>query len=184
MKSIIRKIKLKGIRPIMFDRYPGNNKTALMPEQKMYLGDQNELIFPALNIQSFLCAENTKSAVKSLYDSRQYKKIAQAVLGFVTIDPFEIPFLNDSGKPIIFEGFGKNGITCIEQVARLAKGVPNPKQRPQLDTPWSLSFKITLFENDDVDELGVRMLFEKGGILLGFGTYRGVYGKFLVDFWK
>ena len=184
MESITRKVTLMGIRPILFDRYPGDNKTVLMPEQKMYLGDQNELIFPALNIQSFLSAENTKSAVKSLYDSRQYKKIAQAVLGFVIIEPFQIPFNDDKGKPIIFKGFGKNGITCIEHVARLSKGVPNPKKRPQLDTPWNLEFRLTLYKNDDIDELGVRMLFEKGGLLLGFGTYRGVYGKFVVSNWK
>jgi len=184
MKTLKRQVVLRGIRPIMFDRYPGNNKTALLPEQKMYLNDQNELVFPALNVQSFLCAENTKSAVKSIYDSRQYKKVAQAVLGFVTIDPFEIPFTDDQKKPIVFDGFGKNGITCAEHVARLAKGVPNPKVRPVLDTPWNLIFNLTLFENDEVDELAVRMLFEKGGILLGFGTYRGVFGKFIVDTWR
>jgi len=29
---IKRQVILKGIRPIMFDRYPGDNKTELMPE--------------------------------------------------------------------------------------------------------------------------------------------------------
>jgi len=47
-----------------------------------------------------------------------------------------------------------------------------------------LIFNLTLLENDEVDELAVRMLFEKGGILLGFGTYRGVFGKFIVDTWR
>jgi hypothetical protein len=138
---------------------------------------------PALNIQSFLCAENTKSAVKSLYDSREYKKVAQAVLGFVVIEPFELLFIRD-GKPIIFEGFNKNGITVVEHVARLAKGVPNPKERPMLDLPWQLQFNLTIYKNDDIDETGIRLLFEKGGLLLGLGTYRGVFGKFLVEEWK
>ena len=183
MKTITKRVMLRGIRPLMFDRYAGDNNTALLPEQKMYFGtEKNDLVMPSANIHSFLCAENTKSAVKLAYDTRQYKKYAQAVLGFVSIEPFMIPIIRD-GKQILFKGFGENGIEIHRSVARLAKGVPNPKERPVIDLPWGLEFKVTIYPNDLINETSVRLLFEKGGIPIGLGTYRGVYGKFVVDAW-
>jgi len=166
----------------MFDRYPGDNKTQLMPEQKLYTKEDGTIIVPAANIQSFLCAENTKSAVKMFYDPRKYKRVAQALLGFVLVDPFEIPLTRD-GQEIKFEGWDENGITLHNSVARLEKGVPNPKERPLIDTPWELEFQVRLFPNDEISEVEVKNLFDKGGVAIGLGTYRGVFGKFAIDKW-
>jgi len=178
---IRRSVTLEGVRPIMFDRYAGDNKTQLPPEQKMYLDESGNMALPSANVHSFLCAENTKSAVKMLYEPRKYKPVAQAVLGYVTIEPFLIPFTR-KGKPIPFEGFNGN-VYLHESVARLDKGIPNPKKRPVLDTPWELSFELSLFPNDVVNESAVRALFEQCGIPIGLGTYRGVFGKFVVAQW-
>ena len=184
MKTVTKKAILRGIRPLMFDRYAGDNNTELLPEQKMYFGtEKNDLVMPSANIHSFLCAENTKSAVKLAYDTRQYKKYAQAVLGFVSIEPFMIP-ITRNGDQIYFNGFDENGITVHKSVARLAKGVPNKKERPLVDLPWELEFKVTIYPNDLISDVSVRLLFEKGGIPIGLGTYRGVYGKFVVDSWE
>jgi len=183
LEKLTRKVGLKGIRPLLFDRYAGDNKTELLPEQKMYLDDKNGLVMPSANIHSFLCAINTKSAVKMFYDPRKYKNVAAAILGFVTIDPFEIPLCRD-GKQIKWEGWGENGITLREDVARLEKGIPNPKQRPQIASPWELNFELTVWKNTEVSEQEVKNLFVKGGIPIGLGTYRGVFGKFVVDSWE
>ena len=53
-------VVLKGLRPLMFDRYAGDNNTTLPPEEKMYLEDKNRLILPAINLYSWLTAENSK----------------------------------------------------------------------------------------------------------------------------
>ena len=183
MDKITRKVSLNGIRPILFDRYAGDNKTQLLPEQKMYMDGDNGLLVPSANIHSFLCSVNTKSAVKMFYDPRKYKTVAAAILGFVTIEPFEIP-LTRKGKQIKWAGWEKNGITLHKSVARLEKGIPNPKERPMVDVPWELAFDLTVWQNDEVSETEVKNLFVKGGIPIGLGTYRGVYGKFVVDSWK
>jgi hypothetical protein len=62
--------------------------------------------------------------------------------------------------------------------------VPNPKERPLLETPWELRFKITLLETPELNEVLLKKLFERGGIAIGLGTFRGVFGKFKVDSWK
>ena len=179
-----RSVTLSGIRPIMFDPYSGDNKTELTPEEKFYFepGTTN-LVLPSENIMSFLSAENTESAPKQHYDLRKYKSVARACKCYVSIDEWLVP-LKRKGKQIKFEGFGENGITIHKSVARLAKGIPNPKERPMVDAPWSLSFGITIIENDVITERDIKTLFEKGGVSIGLGTYRGVFGKFVVDNWK
>jgi hypothetical protein len=188
-KEIIRNVTLSGITDIMFDRYAGDNKTELTTEKKMYyMPDGKSVMLPSANIQSFLSAQNTDSAPKRFLDSREYKKVAAAFLSFITISPFSIPFTHQ-GKQIIFDKFGHpDDYDCKfyidERVARLPKGIPNPKIRPVLKSPWELEFKIIIFPNDEFNEEMLYGFFEKGGIAIGFGTYRGVYGKFKITNWK
>jgi len=69
-KTIVRDVTLKGATEILFDRYAGDNRVKLAPEQKMYLNAKNEVMLPSLNIMSFLSATNTESAPKLLLDKR------------------------------------------------------------------------------------------------------------------
>jgi len=179
-----RSVILKGIAPLMLDPYAGDNKTQLLPEQKFYFlpNGKRELCIPSANVHSFLCALNTRSAVKSFYESKVYKNVAAALLGFVSISPFDLP-LTRGGKQIVFTEFGENGITLDRRVARLPNGIPNPKERPVIALPWEVTFELTIVPNDVFKELDLRNLFEKGGISIGLGTYRGVYGKFVVEKW-
>jgi hypothetical protein len=71
-------------------------------------------------------------------------------------------------------------------VARMMKGslaIPNPKERPMLDAPWELRFTLTLLETPDLNEKLLRDLFELGGLAIGLGTFRGVFGKFKIESW-
>lgn len=117
------------------------------------------------------------------YDPRKYKIVASAILGFITINPFQIE-LTRNGDQIKWEGWDKNGIWLHKSVARLDKGIPNPKERPVINTPWDISFELTIFENPDVSEIDIKNLFTKGGIAIGLGTYRGVFGKFEINKWE
>ena len=98
-----------------------------------------------------------------------------------------MPFVRD-GEPITVGEFGDeqdptSGIFLHRSVARLDKGIPNPKERPVLPLPWSLDFTLGILPNKEIKEQEIRNLFEEGGAAIGLGTYRGMYGKFVVRRW-
>ncbi len=180
MNSIKIDVSVKGIRPIMFDRFV-SMKMELSPMEKAYVVD-NKLVFPAKNIMSFLSAQTTESSPKRLM-GRKWKTIAKAALSYVTIEPYNIFFLDDKNKTIDADS---SQIEIHVDNSKIKNGVlivPQEKHRPVLNLPWNLKFELTLFENPDLNEAVLRRLFEEGGIPIGFGTYRGLYGKFIVQKW-
>ena len=187
-ETITRTVRLVGITDLMFDRYPGDNSSKLEPYQKLYYKPgTKEVVVPALNLMSFLSAHNTNSAPKRLRDKRKYKDIANACLSFVTISPSLISLLRE-GKPITFGRFDGDtdpdtGIYIHRSVARLDKGIPNPKVRPVVPTPWELEFDLTLLANKELKEQEIQNLIQEGGLAIGIGTFRGVFGKFMIDVW-
>jgi hypothetical protein len=194
LEMVERKITLTGLTDIMFDRYAGDNRTQLEWSQKIYLlPGTSVLCLPTTNIVSFLSSHNTDSAPKRLRDARQFKKIANACRSFVSIrslgkDKDYIPFTRN-GKEILVGKFGdrkdeQSGLYLDRRVARLDKGIPNPKERPVLPLPWELSFGISIFPNKEIKEQEIMNLLTEGGIAIGFGTFRGVYGKFEVTNWE
>jgi hypothetical protein len=188
---VTRKITLTGMTDIMFDRYAGDNNTKLEPNQKLYVSpiDSATIGIPAVNIMSLLSAHNTNSAPKRLRDKRKYKDIANACLSYVSISPTFIPLMRD-GKPIKFGSFDSktetdslSGCYIHRSVARLDKGIPNPKVRPVIPVPWSLTFQIQIFPNKEIKEQEILNLISEAGIAIGLGTFRGVFGKYSVTGW-
>lgn len=193
LEMVTRNVRVVGIRDIMFDRYAGDNKTKLTWDQTIYLIPGTDILcLPATNIASFLTAHNTNSAPKRLRDKRQFKDICNACLSFTSITgPKDsrnfIPFLRN-GKPILVGKFGDaveplSGLYLDRRVARLKDGIPNPKERAVLPLPWALEFQLEIYPNREIKEQEIKNLFEEGGLAIGFGTYRGVFGKFVVDRW-
>jgi hypothetical protein len=184
MKNITRNVLVDGLRPILFDRYGGSNEEQLPPEQKVYLDpeDNKTLVFPAANISSFLSSQLTESAPQRIM-RKKWKTIAKAALSFVDIEPLYIPFLRDGKRMTL----ANSGCYITHYKANVKKGqlvIPHPVDRPALPVPWSLNFKLTLFENPDLTENILKRLFVEGGIAIGWGSYRGVYGKFQVSAWE
>lgn len=189
-EKIVRKVHIRGLTDIMFDRYPGDNDTKLEPWQKLYLGGEEgrQIMMPSANIISFLSAQNTDSAPKRLLDPRKYKAFALACGSFVTINPRMIPFLRD-GQPIQFGKFvgeedAESGVYIDRRVARLKDGIPNPKVRPVLPLPWELHFDLMLLPNKQIQEQQLMNIFTEGLICLGLGTFRGQFGKAEVVLWE
>ena len=149
LNVITRRVRLRGLTPIMFDRYAGDNQTKLTWDQKIYLRPgTNELVLPALNIISF----------------------------------------TRDGKPITVGAFGdrsepQSGLYLHRAVARLDKGIPNPKERPVLPLPWALEFDLTIYPNKEIKEQEIKNLLAEGGMAIGLGTFRGVFGKFEIEQW-
>lgn len=188
-KEIVRDVILEGTAPLMFDRYAGDNDTKLSDEQKVnVIPGTQQICLPAINIISFLSAENTPSVPKVLLDPRKYKRIARSCLNYVSINPDLIPILRDGSRISI--GSFKNdfdpvsGMWIHRCAARLPGGIPNPKVRPVLPLPWTLEFRLTIVPNEEIQEKMVQWLFEEGGKAIGFGTFRGVFGKFRILKWE
>lgn len=119
---------------------------------------------------------------------KTYTKTANEFLAFVQVTPTHIP-LTRNGEPIVFNEFvgdldEKAGIYVDRRVARLNKGIPNPKVRPVVKLPWELEFDLHILEEGDVREVTLKGYIARGGLALGLGTYRGVFGKFEMDMWK
>lgn len=195
LKTIKRSVTLTGLRPLMFDRYPGDNQTKLQWHQKVYLlPESSTLVLPATNLLSFLTAHNTNSAPKRLRDKRKYKDIANAILSYVDIEspladhPEYLPINRDGAAISLGSVDGErdpaSGIWLHRIVARLDKGIPNPKERPVLPLPWEIPFSLAIRPNSEIKEQEVLNLFKEGGEAIGLGTFRGVFGKFEVSRWE
>jgi hypothetical protein len=169
--------KLTGVRPLMFDRYAGDNSTQLPGHEKLYLDEKRRLTLPAVNLFSMLCAENTKSVCRQFF-GKNGKTIGLGMASYVTIEPFAIPICDDKGQ-ITFTGFNQQ-VSEHRTVARLAKGVPNPKQRPVVAMPWNLQFEMHYIENKYCSLENLRQALTMGG-MLGVGTFRPFFGRYEVE---
>ena len=52
------------------------------------------------------------------------------------------------------------------------------------NAPWSLEFTLDIYPNKEIKEQEIRNLIEEGGLAIGLGTFRGVFGKFIIDAWE
>ena len=172
-------VRLEGLRPLMFDRYAGDNTTQLPTADRMYLTDQARLIIPSINLFSLLAAENTKSVCRQFF-GKQGKTIALGISSYTTIEPFDIPLCDDE-QQIQFHGW--NGqISQHTAVARLKNGIPNPKTRPVIALPWHIEFDVAYVENRHCSFENLRQAFDWGGTL-GLGTFRPYFGRYELTQW-
>ena len=184
MKEFNGTCTLTGAAPIMFDRYPGDNKTKLPNREKATLGDGDVIVLPALSIYSMLGAENTKSV------SKQFGKASKSVAGDMNagfrIAGFELPILAN-GKPIVMPqelaSDPREQVYLRSDVARVKGGIPNPKERPVINTPWTVQFEFTYLEGDNCSIATLRDAFDRAGRFIGLGTFRPYFGQFRVTQW-
>lgn len=182
MNSTTIKAKFHGIRPILFDRYAGDNKTKLEPLEKFYINQAGQCCIPVLNVFSLLAAWNTASVAKRFY-GRDGKAIATGVMAFCDVssgnesDPTNAVLCDDQGNPYTP---ADSRIQIIEHVARTPTATTNPKERPMIPTGWTVEFVFTHTENEFVAESTFRKMIEQGGIL-GLGTFRPIFGRYRAE---
>jgi len=172
---------LRGIRPIMFDRYAGDNKTKLPVMEKFYTTPSGHLVIPVLNLYSLLAAQNTPSVAKRFY-GKQARDVALGVMSFVSIeatgeDPLNAQILDAEGTPYTIQD---PRIEILQHVARVKDGVPNPKERPMLPTGWKIKIQLTHQENTLLTSACLQTMLDQGGIL-GLGTFRPIFGRYTVE---
>ena len=186
MKTLKIEVVLEGLSGIMFDRFVGHDST-LSPEQKFYLmGDK--VVLPAENLQAFFFGENPKGCAK-FFEGKKGGSYIAVGQSHMYIEPLFIPFLDEKGREIVFNGFDNSRFCVFESSPRTKKGSLSikqlPNRRPVLNTPWFLRFTIMLVKGlvnceVEVDEQKVCNWLSRGGVLIGLGNYRPRFGRFRV----
>jgi len=180
-------VELEGLSGIMFDRFVGQD-SSLSPEQRFYLAEGNKVVLPAENLQAFFFGENPKGCAK-FFEGRKGDSYIAIGQSHIYIEPLLIPFLDEKGKEIQFREFDNKKFYLFESSPRTKKGNLSvkqpPKKRPVLNIPWHLRFTVTLIKDlvgidIKVDEQKIYNWLERGGILIGLGTYRPRFGRFRV----
>lgn len=83
------------------------------------------------------------------------------------------------GAPFLRSNFNSD-FEIVQHVARLDKGIPNPKVRPMLAGPWETSFDFDFVPTPDCTwEVLVKVIQQAGSI--GLGTYRPIFGTYRVE---
>lgn len=183
-------VKLVGVLPVLFDRYAGDNDTTLQPEEMYYFEPRGTgkkadkvVCMPSNNIYGMLSSNFRNCATKLKY-GRAHGSKTDAVQGFIDIDPINIPF-TVNGEEAIFNGFDGEVFGVRNDVARIKKSaqqiIPNPRTRPYINTPWELSFDVTIYDNPEFKPNDIADLLAIGGRMIGIGTWRGRFGKFAVE---
>lgn len=173
-------VMLTGLTPIMFDAFRGQEE--LPPEKKLYLNpDGKTVILPASNIVGFLTSKSSHSCLRVFADSKDWKTRGPEIVGNISVDPLRIPLLNDD-HPITFDGKWSDKIYLDERMARPSATARVIARRPVIDIPWKAEFNLTINPTEYVTVSRVKDWFVRGGISVGIGAYRPMFGRFEVEF--
>jgi len=181
-------VKAKGLVGILFDHFIDLSADEKPMKDKMYLNENQELVLPSENIYSFFFGEKPGGCALR-FEAKQWRQYKMTGMSYVTISPEFIPFLRNE-KPIRFNGFiedydAEAKIRILHHKANIAKGklvIPSPKHRPMLETPWELNFEVSVFDNSLINIEKIKNWLIRGGIEIGFGTYRPRFGRFTAEF--
>ena len=184
----VLKVGIDGIVGLMFDKFMDMSADEKPPERKMYLNDDNRLIFPSENIFSFFFGENPPGCA-ARFEKKAWKEYKKLGMSYVTISPEFIPIMRN-GKQIRFnqfiDGYDKEAkIRVLHHKANIVKGklvIPSPKIRPILEIPWEMNFEVTIWKNALVNVVKIQDWLIKGGIEVAIGTYRPRFGRFMAKF--
>lgn len=181
MKTV--SVSLRGLTPIMFDAFRGQEE--LPVERKLYIArsDQKSLILPASNIVGFLASRSSVSCLRAFVNNRDWRVRTAELQGNVAVSPAEIKF-TDGNRSIEFDGSWTDALYIDERMARPSDTARVIARRPVLEPPWQLDFELTLNETEFISEDLLRDWFERGGLSVGIGAYRPMFGRFEVVRWE
>ena len=169
-----------GLSPLMEDRFFGQETGT--PQEKLYLSskDGKTLIWPNANVMGFFASKSSVSVIRLGMMGEGRDKNAAVLMGSLAIEPTEIPILSN-GKPIVFEGTWTDQLYLDTRMARPSATARVMVTRPVIDVPWSMAFVLRVVETKDVTVENVMTWLENGGLLVGFGAFRPLFGRFLVE---
>ncbi len=174
-KTQIYQVTIKGLSPLMHNRYPledaGKPKTKSKgklfnakeaAEKCLYKTPDGIIYQPADHIEGALIEVGStivKTGRKTFKDDMKTN---------IQVNPQEIPFPN-----------GKDYTVDVRTGVIPATGGRVPIGRPRWDN-WQFTFTITVFNPDELAPETLKTLLETAGKAKGIGTYRPKFGRFQV----
>ena len=178
-------ITLEGLSDLLFDKFWDHDKMDRPIDQKMYLNEDSHLVLPGSNLHAFLWNERKPGCVKFFEGKGSPQYLAR--VGFVNVIDREALILGKGGKPIKWAGTPKKPIFVINEsgvTGTASKIIKQPiKPRPGVSLPWVIKYTMTVVENDMIDVQKLYNWVSRGGLLIGLGTWRPRFGRFLVKRW-
>ena len=175
-------VTIKGASDIMFDRFFGQEADTRPPEQKLYTIEDNLVVMPSENIYAFLLGE--KPGGCAAMEGKARKDYMRLGAANIIITPDAIPFTRN-GESLHFKKFDDEIFAVSQFAPRVIKGNLSIKQnvrlRPVLKTPWELTFNVRLVDNPKISPDKLYNWFTNGGLVVGLGTYRPRFGRFVVS---
>ena len=181
----IFKVRVDGLRELLIARPPRDVRAEAKqsPEDKFELNEDNHIIIRDTRIKSGLHTDFSKKmcVTRRHYKSTERNKAGMLMWGLLDFNPTEFPVMRD-GVPIVFEGFGKNGVELDIRTA-FGKGVPVEAERPCIMLPWYLEFLLTVYETDEYNAMMAETDLGRLGNI-GIGSFNHMFGKFEVTQWE
>jgi hypothetical protein len=186
MRTIQIDAVLRGLAPLMFDRFFDHSSEDRPPEQKLYLQD-GRLVMPAANLVALLTNDKPPGAIK-MTEKKKAGDYLPYVKGHVHLSELHFPILDGDGAPIKFTDFTDPRFYIDRSAPRVIKGSLSikqpPKARPVLKLPWSIQIGLNLIETEfsqgKITPDKLYSWFVLGGLVIGLGTYRPLFGRFEV----
>jgi len=177
--------KIEGVVPIMFCRFPlpakpGDTKKqkAQTLRQKLWI-DSGGVYIPTDNLRMILIGNKHRTGAAKIYGSEYESKKGKRYLDFAKAC---IWVVGDNGK-VYFEKARKTWDDVDVRSFINATGGRDTTERPVLNTPWSLNFKVQVTD-DSVPSDIVKEFYKVGGMRCGLGVYGPTFGRFIIKEWK
>ncbi len=180
------KIKLKGIVPIMFNRFyiplPGDTtkKKKLALKDKLWI-DEGGVYIPIDNLRMMLIGNKHRTGAAKIYGStieskkgKEYTDFAKACIWAVgPDDPMKVYFTPKR------ETWDDTDVRSFIN----SQGSRSSVERPLLKTPWLIEFHVHV--TDPVfDPDKVKAFYDIAGMRCGLGVYGPTFGRFVVSEWE
>lgn len=173
-------VELEGLAPFLFNRMSdtsgltGAGKSGGVvseaerikeAKEKVYKDKQGILVWPAWNLKRMLV---DGCAIAKLKEGKT--ALGRLVMGTV--------FPTDGS-------FGVKAFGLHECVGKIPPRTGRAAiiRRPILDTGWKLKFSLNVID-ERRDEKMLKRGLEEAGLLVGLGSWRPEYGRFLIREWK
>jgi len=194
VKQALISTEIVGLADMQMDHYFGAAQDPNNLDDKMYLDESGGLCMPAENILHMFYGTFYASAINLVEKKMEWKKAAWEAKALMFIEPNMVPILRD-GEQVIHKGWKKTksgrlhdpeaGIWLDDSLPRVKGGVvagDQGKLRPTLKKPWAMRFNIRVIEEEGspVTVERIEKWLETGGMKIGIGTHRPVYGRFEV----
>ena len=172
--------KITVLAPLLFNRMlenelegPGGSKRRITPEARMEEAharayrNENGLYLPGWNFKQCLLEGCKKSGLK-------VGRSSLATYLAACVFPDKKLYFEKQDPDFIHKHWGRRpprtGGACIIR-------------RPALDTGWLLTFGLNVTDDRRTPD-EIRRSLDEAGLLVGLGSWRPEYGRFLVTDWK